>query len=669
MADFLHLSASICRYYGEDYEGMGERARLRADERQRRKMVMDVSTEINDMGAHGHSELDLALPGGTQQILERNGPVYFPVKPLPSDHRKLTFGISGSTQPIGQTIGTHAPGRFGVGSQGLLSLNFPVKEEGEEGEGDAPPPADAEGKGGEGDEQGEGEQGQAGGAGEIDEDELMFIWNRRQAPQHRREAVARDMDHRLARTREVESYLHAQYAAAKREDEDFLSTAGVSLKHPMGTLANGQQTSYLPELGQPSTNMVFEGTARSVRWGLEVDGEQQPEDRIGMLPLGRSTLQLDPKIIRENHLVETQIDARRAQEDLLRDSLGPSRLEMPADQDPHYMTPTLFKAAHSLDSATAAFPRPTQTAMTERTEMTKTALQGLDAEARERVHKVQERLKTKVIKDPGEQLDIPALLLRKFNYLRNPRHATPACRFVEALSTLTQAGAEPKFGKNEFLTSSPSVVTFSKYAVGEVYEAPLKLLNTSNTLRRIRVLPPAGDHFSVSLTQYLSEDGLIAPGLFALVSVRFRPDTLADFHDTLWVVTEGGIIGVPLIARREPPNLTIPDTIDVGNTFVNDRRCVSVVCRNQGGEGRFLLVADSEWPDAPDDVHTRSSVRISPAFTVSPGSFALNTGEVCEVKVDFDPRNAGALSGGFRLVCDNCSVHRCVLAPPLFWTP
>jgi hypothetical protein len=50
-----------------------------------------------------------------------------------------------------------------------------------------------------------------------------------------------------------------------------------------------------------------------------------------------------------------------------------------------------------------------------------------------------------------------------------------------------------------------------------------------------------------------------------------RPDTLADFHDTLWVVTEGGIIGVPLIAKREPPNLTLPDTVDVGNCFIYDR--------------------------------------------------------------------------------------------------
>lgn len=73
----------------------------------------------------------------------------------------------------------------------------------------------------------------------------------------------------------------------------------------------------------------------------------------------------------------------------------------------------------------------------------------------------------------------------------------------------------------------PVYATFLvRYEVGEVYEAPLKLLNTSKTLRRIKVLPPAGDHFSVSLTQYLGEDGLVAPGLFALVNIRFRYTSL-----------------------------------------------------------------------------------------------------------------------------------------------
>jgi hypothetical protein len=219
--------------------------------------------------------------------------------------------------------------------------------------------------------------------------------------------------------------------------------------------------------------------------------------------------------------------------------------------------------------------------------------------------------------------------------------------------------------KNDFVLASPAAIVFSKYSVGELYEAPLKLLNVSKTLRRVRVLPPASPHFSVSQMQYLSEDGLIASGLYAQCYVRFRPDTLADFSDTLWVVTEGGLIGVPLIARREPPNLTLPDTVDVGNCFVNDRRTVSISCRNQGGEGRFIIVPDTEWPDAPDDVHTRPEVLIPP-FRIRPASFSLGSGEVTDLEVDFCPGEPGVVTRGFRLVCDNCSVHRYVISGTAF---
>jgi hypothetical protein len=146
----------------------------------------------------------------------------------------------------------------------------------------------------------------------------------------------------------------------------------------------------------------------------------QPEDRIGLLPVGPSRLELDPKVMIENKLVQTQADIRHAQEAMLRESLGPSRLEMPPDQDPHYMTPTMFKAAHAMDAATT-MPRPPATSLTEKTQTTATALIGLQAEARERISKVQERLKHKLIKNVEEHLDVPALLLRKFNFLKNPR--------------------------------------------------------------------------------------------------------------------------------------------------------------------------------------------------------------------------------------------------------
>ena len=40
----------------------------------------------------------------------------------------------------------------------------------------------------------------------------------------------------------------------------------------------------------------------------------------------------------------------------------------------------------------------------------------------------------------------------------------------------------------------------------------------------------------------------------------------------LGVVTEHGLITVPLVARRAPPNLNLPAVIAVGNCLVSARR-------------------------------------------------------------------------------------------------
>lgn len=46
--------------------------------------------------------------------------------------------------------------------------------------------------------------------------------------------------------------------------------------------------------------------------------------------------------------------------------------------------------------------------------------------------------------------------------------------------------------------------------------------------------------------------------------VSFYPDSLGDYSDNITVETEGGSFSIPLIARRDPPQLNIPSTLDIG---------------------------------------------------------------------------------------------------------
>ena len=64
---------------------------------------------------------------------------------------------------------------------------------------------------------------------------------------------------------------------------------------------------------------------------------------------------------------------------------------------------------------------------------------------------------------------------------------------------------------------------------------------------------PVDNHTFLS-EQYPGDDGLVAPGMYCEFTVRFLPDTLADYEEVLHVATEQGVMSIPLLARRSTPH-------------------------------------------------------------------------------------------------------------------
>ena len=280
----------IFKYYGEDYEGMAERSRLRAEERERRKLTMVVTKEMEDLGPQGASKMEPAARGTTQMLMT-HGPgleEYFPHPPIPPVDRSFSFGIMPPTEPIAHTIGTGAPGKGGIFSKGTVDLSRPVKEGEEEEGGDKP----AQEGGDEPAEAAAGGEGAVGAEEELDEDELMFIWNRREAPQYRRSKIDAACSEKLDVTNKVEAQLEDAFVRAAEEDKAFWATVGVSEQHPTGTLAWGQFNHFMPQLEQKPTATVMEGLHQTARWNLEAPEEDlQPDARDALLPLGGSNLE------------------------------------------------------------------------------------------------------------------------------------------------------------------------------------------------------------------------------------------------------------------------------------------------------------------------------------------------------------------------------------------
>jgi hypothetical protein len=189
----------MLKHYGEDFEGMRERAVLRAREREGERHMLAVG----DLGlsAHSPSRLDPVAPGAVAGILEHGFAPYFPA-PLSPEQRRCTWQLSADSARVSHTTGSHAPGRHGLTSKGHLRIDGVDRAAAANGaahpsRSGAAPPLD-----------------------EPDEEEQEFIWNRRESPwsrQRKLEAEAACM-HENLRLWELELQKAAHCSPASPSD-------------------------------------------------------------------------------------------------------------------------------------------------------------------------------------------------------------------------------------------------------------------------------------------------------------------------------------------------------------------------------------------------------------------------------------------------------------------
>jgi hypothetical protein len=73
-----------------------------------------------------------------------------------------------------------------------------------------------------------------------------------------------------------------------------------------------------------------------------------------------------------------------------------------------------------------------------------------------------------------------------------------------------------------------------------VYESSVLIRNMTAVTRTLTVLPLSSQFFCVAAVAYPSKDqGTLAPGMAVKVTVRFEPDSLADYEDHLTIKSEG----------------------------------------------------------------------------------------------------------------------------------
>ncbi|XP_064614552.1 LOW QUALITY PROTEIN: deleted in lung and esophageal cancer protein 1-like [Liolophura sinensis] len=274
---------------------------------------------------------------------------------------------------------------------------------------------------------------------------------------------------------------------------------------------------------------------------------------------------------------------------------------------------------------------------------------------------------------PTEQREVDkrdmANLESKVNFMCNPRHIPPSAP-PGGRSLIQHSKKKPKEigikSKPEkpvhkepsvVFLASPPVVTFSQYAVGQVYEMTLELKNVTTVLRPCRVLPPTTPYFSIGLGQFPGEQGLVAPGMSCHYTIRFNPDSLGDYDDVIKVQTQSSRpMLIQLQGRRPPPVLSLPPELDVGFCLVGDLHIAHFLVTNEGGPGRFCLMPTSFWPATNFKSSMKSGIVSLPPFEVRPSVFELQAGQKTIIEVAFHPSQVREYTEEITMVCDNCQV-------------
>lgn len=287
-----------------------------------------------------------------------------------------------------------------------------------------------------------------------------------------------------------------------------------------------------------------------------------------------------------------------------------------------------------------------------------------------------------------KNLEILDRMQTKLDFLRNPRYVLndPASESTEPLekprgshhdALIADSAAATAVSTSCFVVV-PSLVEFTDYDIGGVYEQLVYLRNTSALSRRLRVLPPATLYFSLSEIAFPDPSGLIAPGMHVQLRLRFAPDSRADYKDTIQVIYEGSNAGqreefsIPLAAHRTPPELSIPLVLWAQNTLVGTFSTTRLPCKNTGGRARFWLMTEEAWvryessashflsmndQNAPCSSNSGNDQVQLGAFTLSPSEIELNTGESVELLLQYVPSCIGEQREKFVMVCDNCLVR------------
>ncbi|XP_074041230.1 deleted in lung and esophageal cancer protein 1 isoform X2 [Leptinotarsa decemlineata] len=230
----------------------------------------------------------------------------------------------------------------------------------------------------------------------------------------------------------------------------------------------------------------------------------------------------------------------------------------------------------------------------------------------------------------------------------------------------------------------PHAVTFHNFELGQTYSKKVKIINTSPIIQAVSLKAiPSLPCFSA----YLEQNSKLAPGMSVSAVVTFKPELYRNYQDEVVLKNgKGDTFSLPINCSRDLPRLITcvlksnanllepkkPDnpnfskerqralnsSLDCGSCLVSQYNLVSVIVENKGMSGKFFIITEEEW--FLQDIQTISNCMelLVGDFWIYPNFFEIDTDEIIEVNIIFQPTRPGLNIETLYVICDNNSFQQ-----------
>ncbi|XP_044271975.1 uncharacterized protein LOC123015940 isoform X2 [Tribolium madens] len=231
--------------------------------------------------------------------------------------------------------------------------------------------------------------------------------------------------------------------------------------------------------------------------------------------------------------------------------------------------------------------------------------------------------------------------------------------------------------------AEPHQIIFWNYELGQVYRQKFKLINTTRSPQNFNYyLLPKDSPYRLKI---LTESQRVAPGMSAEFLVEFRPESFQNYTEFIKFRTiKGADLNVVVSSARDSPKLicyiynpflpwyavrkpgpgskyfserrrtALNFTIDCGTCLLGNYSLITLIMKNQGNRGRFLITTENEWVFSElSEKGTRACEISQGCFTIFPALFDIDSDDIEQIAVAFVPDKVGVFTEKFVIICDN----------------